>query len=64
MWAESHMSCAGFLRNRNGPTNVIFEFSSYLRTVCFIGVFAPLTKSKKYEIWRVGRGLLDERFGF
>jgi hypothetical protein len=24
VWAESHMGWAGFLRNRNGPTNVIY----------------------------------------
>jgi hypothetical protein len=57
VWPESHMGWAGFLRNRNGPTNVIYEFSSYLRVVCFMGVFVPLTKSKNYEIRRVARGL-------
>jgi hypothetical protein len=41
VWAESHMGWAGFLRDRNGPTNVIYEFSFYLRVVFFAVVFAP-----------------------
>jgi hypothetical protein len=57
VWDETHMGWAGFLRNRNCLTNVMFKFSSYLRVVCFTGVFVPLTKSKNYEIWRVAREL-------
>jgi hypothetical protein len=49
-WAESHMGWAGFLRNRNGPTNGIYQFSSKTEVVFFTGVFVLLTKSKNYEI--------------
>lgn len=38
-WVVSHMGWAGFLRDRNGPTNVISEFLSNLRAVYFMSVF-------------------------
>jgi hypothetical protein len=50
VWAEFHIGWHGFLRNRIRLKNVIYEFSFYLRVVCFTGIFEPLTKSKNYEI--------------
>jgi hypothetical protein len=44
--------------------NAIYEFSSKTEILCFVGLFASLTKSKNYEIWRVARGLRDERPSF
>jgi hypothetical protein len=37
-----------------GPiiNNNIYEFSSKTGVLCFAGIFAPLTKSKNYEIQR------------
>jgi hypothetical protein len=64
MWAESHMGWARFLRDRNGPTNIIYQFSFKTDVVFFAGVFVSLTKSKNYEIWRVDRELQEERSGF
>jgi hypothetical protein len=48
---------AGLLRNRNGPTNIIYQFSSIIGVVFFTGVFVSLTKSKNYKILRVAREL-------
>jgi hypothetical protein len=36
-----HMGWAEILRNRNEPINVRYEFSSYLRVVFFMRIFAP-----------------------
>jgi hypothetical protein len=58
------MGWAGFLRNRNGPTNVIYQFSSKTDVIFFAGVFILLRKSKNYEIRRVTKGLRDKRSGF
>jgi hypothetical protein len=44
--------------------NAIYEFSSKTEVLCFVGVFASLTKSKNYKIWRVAKGLQDKRSGF
>jgi mRNA-degrading endonuclease RelE of RelBE toxin-antitoxin system len=51
----------GLLRNRNGPTNIVYQFSSKTDVVFFTSVLVSLTKYKNYEIRRVAKRLRDKR---
>jgi hypothetical protein len=44
--------------------NVTYQFSFKSGVVFFTGCFVALMTSKNYEIWRVGRGLQNERSAF
>jgi hypothetical protein len=61
LWIAIGMSWVEF---KDRPINDQCEFSSITGVVFFTGVFMALTTFKNYEIWRVARGLQDERSGF
>jgi hypothetical protein len=64
MW-DKGITCGDELSNQRKVLNdAIYGFSSKTEVVFFTGVFMSLIKSKNYEIWRIARGIRDERSGF